>query len=122
MSGRPYRAAGPIRPPANRPVFLAGLRPRGGRRRSRWARRARTSLGVERRVGRGRVLMLTVNPTDPALAAWPGLDTLVRRVVLRRPEETSLGTGGSDGRRYQPPTRRPLAGARPDLVSHPEPR
>jgi hypothetical protein len=31
--------------------------------------------------------MLTVNPTDAALASWPGLDTLVRRVILRRPEE-----------------------------------
>jgi hypothetical protein len=31
--------------------------------------------------------MLTVNPTDTAMATWPGLDTLVRRVILRRPEE-----------------------------------
>ena len=44
-------------------------------------------LAVESRVGRGRITMLTVNPTDPALAVWEGLDTLVRRVVLRRPEE-----------------------------------
>ncbi len=33
--------------------------------------------------------MLTINPTDPSLVAWPGLDTLIRRVVLRRPEEAS---------------------------------
>lgn len=44
-------------------------------------------LGVERRVGRGRILMLGVSPTDPSLVAWKGLDTLVRRLVLRRPEE-----------------------------------
>ena len=33
--------------------------------------------------------MLTINPTDPSLVAWPGLDTLIRHVVLRRPEEAS---------------------------------
>ena len=39
--------------------------------------------------------MLTINPTEPVLAAWPGLDTMVRRVVLRRPEEAVLGPAGS---------------------------
>ena len=33
--------------------------------------------------------MLTINPTDPSLVSWPGLDTLIRRVVLRRPEEAA---------------------------------
>ena len=37
--------------------------------------------------------MLTINPNEEALLAWPGLDTLVRRVVLRRPEEP-LGPPG----------------------------
>ena len=40
-------------------------------------------------MGRGRITMLTINPTDPSLVAWPGLDTLIRRVVLRRPEEAA---------------------------------
>ena len=31
--------------------------------------------------------MLTINPNEEALVAWPGLDTLIRRVILRRPEE-----------------------------------
>jgi hypothetical protein len=31
--------------------------------------------------------MLTLNSNEEALLAWPGLDTLIRRVILRRPEE-----------------------------------
>jgi hypothetical protein len=85
--GRRYRAPEPIHPAANRPVYLAGLTPRPGSTLIPLDDSSGRLLGVERRVGRGRVLMLTVNPTDGALAAWPGLDTLVRRVVLRRPEE-----------------------------------
>jgi len=30
---------------------------------------------------------LALNPNEEALLAWPGLDTLVRRVILRRPED-----------------------------------
>jgi hypothetical protein len=37
--------------------------------------------------------MLTINPNDESLLAWPGLDTLVRRVVLRRPEEPVVSPG-----------------------------
>jgi hypothetical protein len=85
--GRRYRAHVPIRPDEKRPVYLAGLAPRPGSVVIPLDDSSGRLLGVERRVGRGRVLMLTVNPTDTALAAWPGLDTLVRRVVLRRPEE-----------------------------------
>src|SRR5262249_15327557 len=40
-----------------------------------------------------RILMLSVNPTDAALATWPGLDTFVRRVILRRPEERMVQSG-----------------------------
>ena len=31
--------------------------------------------------------MLALNPNEEALLAWPGLDTLIRRVILRRPED-----------------------------------
>ena len=41
--------------------------------------------------------MLTINPNEEALLAWPGLDTLVRRVVLRRPEEPLGEWTGSEG-------------------------
>jgi hypothetical protein len=85
--GRRYRAAEPIHPVANRPVYVAGLTPRPGSSVIPLDDSSGRLLGVERRVGRGRILMLTVNPTDGALAVWPGLDTLVRRVILRRPEE-----------------------------------
>jgi hypothetical protein len=85
--GRRYRAPAPIRPPPNRPLQLAGLDPRPGSTVIPLDESTGRLLGVERRVGRGRILMLTVNPTDAALASWPGLDTLVRRVLLRRPEE-----------------------------------
>ncbi len=58
--------------------------------------------------------MLTINPLEPALATWPGLDTLVRRVVLRRPEETVMGSAGFDGLNYRGPRRGRLGG--PDLT------
>jgi hypothetical protein len=89
---RRYRAPEPIRPASDRPVFLAGLEPRPGASRIPLGESSDHTLGVEWRVGRGRVLMLALNPTDPALAAWPGLDTLVRRVILRRPEDYHIRT------------------------------
>jgi hypothetical protein len=80
---------GPIEPidlAPDRPFFLAGLAPLHedvewitddeGRR-----------FGVERRVGRGRILSLAFDPKDAALLRWKGYDTLVRRVIFRRPED-----------------------------------
>ena len=112
-SGRRYRAAVPILPASNRPVYVAGLRPRPGATTIPLGESSDRLLGVEGRVGRGRILVLSVNPSDPALAAWPGLDTLVRRVVLRRPEETRTSPMRWNGRSYSPPTYRSLGG--PDL-------
>ena len=79
-------------------------------------------LAVEQRVGRGRITMLTLNPNDEALLAWPGLDTLVRRVVLRRPEEPRVAEAEYEG--LQPGTGRARPSGRhgPELVSHHEPR
>jgi hypothetical protein len=113
MYGRPYRAPVPIRPPANRPVFLAGLQPLPGAATIPLGEASPHLLAVEGRVGRGRITMLTINPNDPSLASWPGLDTLIRRVVLRRPEEETRPSGGVNGIPFQPPTRQPLEG--PDL-------
>jgi hypothetical protein len=83
-----YRAPEPIHPTREQPPVLTGLDPKPGATVIPWpggddARR----LGVEWRVGRGRVLMLAIRPTDPTLRAWPGIDTLIRRLILRRPEE-----------------------------------
>lgn len=50
-------------------------------------------IGVERRVGRGRLLVLGFQPTDAALQGWPGLDSFVRTVILRRPDEAGVGSG-----------------------------
>ena len=90
-----YKGFKPIRPAPRKPVLFATLAPKpgsmvlpldpdepGGR-----------LLGVEWRVGRGRVTMLSFNPIDPAFSpeAWPGMDSFVRRVILRRPEERELG-------------------------------
>jgi hypothetical protein len=94
---RRYRAAEPIRPAANRPVYVTGLSPRPGATVIPLDNSSDRMLGVERRVGRGRILMLTVNPTDAALAAWPGLDTFIRRVILRRPEERVVRNFREDG-------------------------
>ena len=112
-SGRRYRAPVPIQPASNRPLYVAGLRPRPGATTIPLGESSDRLLGVEGRVGRGRILVLSVNPSDPALAAWPGLDTLVRRVVLRRPEEARTSPMRWNGRSYQPPTYQSLGG--PDL-------
>ncbi|HEX8202028.1 MAG TPA: hypothetical protein VF590_16250, partial [Isosphaeraceae bacterium] len=84
-----YRAPEAIRPERDRPVFLAGLRLRDGATVTEFPLGDGSGrlLGVEGRVGRGRILMLGFNPNDPALVKWAGLDTLVRRLVLRRPED-----------------------------------
>ncbi|MEJ7640021.1 MAG: hypothetical protein WKF75_19145 [Singulisphaera sp.] len=94
-------------------MYVAGLRPRPGATIIPLGESSDRLLGVEGRVGRGRVLVLSVNPSDPALTAWPGLDTLVRRVVLRRPEEARISPVRWNGRSFQPPTYRSLVG--PDL-------
>ncbi|MBV8610363.1 MAG: hypothetical protein JO034_23255 [Singulisphaera sp.] len=107
-----YRAAEPIVPASNRPVFLAGLRPVAGASVIPLGESSDRVLGVERRVGRGRILMLALSPNDPAIAAWPGLDTLVRRVVLRRPEDPMNSAGGwqPDGRGLMMPSDGALSG------------
>ncbi len=109
-SGRRYRAAVPIVPASNRPVYASGLRPRPGATIIPLGESSDRPLGVEGRVGRGRILVLSINPSDPALSAWPGLDTLVRRVVLRRPEEARSLPIRSYGQYYLPPTYQSLDG------------
>ena len=85
--GELYRAPVPIIPPPDRPVFLSGLKPLPGAVSFSLDPSSKRLIGVESRVGRGRVLMLGFSLTDPTIASWPGLDTFIRRVVLRRPEE-----------------------------------
>lgn len=86
---RRYRAKESIIPASNRPLFVAGLRPlHPDAVTIPLGDGSKHTLGIEERLGRGRILMLAINPTDPSLAAWPGIDTLIRRVILRRPEET----------------------------------
>ncbi len=71
-------------------------------------------LGVEWKVGRGRVLMLAVSLTDPDLIAWPGYDTMVRRVVLRRPEERQVDRHVAGPDRFdRPPSIRAAQRQRP---------
>jgi hypothetical protein len=111
-----YRGPIAINPPSNRPVFLAGLKPKPGSTTIPLDESGARLLGVERRVGRGRVLMLGFSLTDPSIGKWPGVDTFVRRVVLRRPEESLLArTPPSNARNLQARAARygPLPG--PDL-------
>ena len=82
-----YLPPAPIRPPPGRPVYLTGLAPREGATPLRLGEGSKHLLGAEWRVGRGRVTLLAINLTEPTFANWPGLDTFVRRVVLRRREE-----------------------------------
>ena len=107
--GQGYRRPVPIQPPKGRPVFVTGLRPRPGAATIPLGEGSPYLLAVERRVGRGRITMLTINPNDPSLTSWPGLDTLIRRVVMRRPEEVLQGRGTG----LRPPPRALLEG--PDL-------
>ncbi|MDG3002346.1 hypothetical protein [Paludisphaera mucosa] len=92
-----YDFPDPIRPEAGRPVQAAGLRARPRSVVVPIREGGEVPLAVERRVGRGRITMLAVNPTDPALTAWKGLDTLIRRVILRRPEESVVALGMTSG-------------------------
>jgi len=94
--GRRYRAPSPIPGSEKKPLFFAGLTPRPGATVIPMGGEGNPPLGVEWRVGRGRVLMLAVSLTDPDLMAWPGYDTMVRRVVLRRPEERRLNELSQD--------------------------
>jgi hypothetical protein len=80
-----------IRPPPARKVFLSGLDPAPGATALPLGDPGDNLIGVEWRVGRGRVLMLAIKPTDSALQSWPGFDTFVRRVILRRDLEPSAG-------------------------------
>ena len=89
LNANVYLPPAPIRPPPKRPVYLTGLAPREGATPLRLGEGSGRLLGAEWRVGRGRVTMLAINPTEPAFANWPGLDTFVRRVVLRRREEVA---------------------------------
>jgi hypothetical protein len=95
--GRPYFKPVPIQPPKGRSVFLTGLKPHPGASTIPLGEWSPHVLAVEGRVGRGRITMLAINPNDPSLASWPGLDTLIRRVVLRRPEEIATGSDWSGG-------------------------
>ena len=106
-----YHAKVPIEPAPNRPLFVTGLRPiRPGASSIPLGEGSPHLLAIEERIGRGRVLMLSVNPNDPALANWPGLDTLVRRVVLRRPEEPQVSRAGYGPQGFILPQYLPLQG------------
>ena len=85
--GRHYKSPVPIKTEAKKPIFITGLQPRPGATTIPLGGPDDPPLAVEWRVGRGRITMLSVALTDPDLARWEGYDTLLRRVVLRRPEE-----------------------------------
>lgn len=90
-----YDGPDPIHPAIGRPVRSAGLRPRAGATVLPIRIGGDAPLAVERRVGRGRITMLAVDPNDPAFVSWKGLDTLIRRVIFRRPEESTVGLGSA---------------------------
>ena len=116
--GGAYKRSVPIQPPKGRRIFVTGLRPHPGASTIPLGEGSPHLLAVEARVGRGRITMLTINPTDPSLVAWPGLDTLIRRVAScagpKRPPRPRATTG------MAPPG--PATGrSRSELVSHRQP-
>jgi hypothetical protein len=81
-----------ILPAPGKGIFLTGLKPADAAAVPLYlSKDSGHILAVERRVGRGRIMILGFKPTDPVLLAWPGLDTLVRRIVFRRPLENWNG-------------------------------
>lgn len=117
--GRRYKPAEPILVPKDKPLYVTVLDPKPGARVIGFGKPGLPPLGVEWRVGRGRILMLGIGLTDPVLLGWNGYDTFVRRVVLRRPEEPTLAelryadpSTGQSG--YLPPLYGPLNA--PDLT------
>lgn len=83
-----FKPAMPIHVAPGKSIYLTGFTPLEGSRSIPLNDPGGHLIGVERRVGRGRILMLSFKPTDPALLKWEGLDTFLRRVMLRRPEES----------------------------------
>ncbi len=111
LMGRRYRPPATIATAAKKPIYFAALRPKPGAVAIPLGGPDDPPLAVEWKVGRGRVIMLSFALTDPDLVGWPGFDTLVRRVVLRRPEEKMLEKvrqGASGG--FVPPVYEPLNG------------
>lgn len=81
-----YGPSEPIDLPTDRPFFLSGLSPL--HEDVRWITDDQgRRFGIERRVGRGRILCLAFDPKEAPLLRWNGYDTFVRRVVFRRPED-----------------------------------
>ena len=105
-----YQAPVPIRPAPKRPLYLSVLKPKPGASTISLGEASPHLLAVEQRVGRGRITMLSINPNEESLLAWPGLDTLVRRVVLRRPEEPIVVEGDYGRPVPEPPQRGRLLG------------
>lgn len=81
-----YGPVDAINLPPDRPLFLAGLAPITND--ASWISDDQGHrFGIERRVGRGRILVLAFDPKESAFLQWKGNDTFVRRVILRRPED-----------------------------------
>ena len=112
----------PIRPGPKRPVYLTVLKAKEGASTIPLGEASPHVLAVESRVGRGRITMLALNPNEEALLAWPGLDTLIRRVILRRPEETLGEWTGPEGAIPNSPARAGCSARNSALVPDHQPR
>ncbi len=106
--GKRYGTPVPIFLPANKPLYVASLTPKPNARVIDFGKPNLPPLAVEWRIGRGRVMMLGIGLNDPGISSWPGFSTMVRRVVLRRPEDplgeelryNNMGGGGYLAPRY----------------------
>ena len=121
--GRIYQPPAPIRPARTKPVYLSVLRPTAGASTIPLGEASPHLLAVERRVGRGRITMLTINPTEPVLAALAGPR---HAGPPRRPPPARGGRRRAGRHRRRRTTRGRaaacLAGPGPDLVPDHQPR
>ena len=114
--GRHYKPFAPIQTDPDKPIFITALAPRPGATTIPLGGPDDPPLAVEWRVGQGRITMLAISLTDPDLSKWEGYDTLLRRVVLRRPEEPLIpDQRREDGSGVEPAHYETLTG--PDLTA-----
>ena len=116
-TGRPV----PIQPPASRPVFVAGTAAAPGAATIPLGEASPHLLAVEGRVGRGRITMLTINPTDPRSRRGRGSIRWSGAWSCAGPRRAASGPAATDSYGFPSPGAATPGGPRPVLVPDHQP-